>query len=102
MQISEYIKKQPLVGLALAVAGGLVMAHLALKIMNYVYEEYIERDLQEAIVYTLIVAIVGFLLYRYGKRIGSILNRNLGAIVCTGLAIWAISVFVIIMARYSH
>ena len=41
----EKLKQYPLVGLALAVAGGIVLAHFALQLCNYVYYNFIEDNL---------------------------------------------------------
>lgn len=60
MQIKEYMKKQPLFGLMLAVAGGLVLAHFAIKMLDAAYEQA-ERNPDEAVVFACAVAGAAFI-----------------------------------------
>jgi len=71
----EKLKKQPLIGLALAVAAGLVVAHLTIRLGDYFWENYFAEFIDQNgwVLFGLTVAAVGiFFLVRWLRQKGKL------------------------------
>ncbi len=64
----EFLKKQPFVGLALAIAAGYVLAHFAVKTADYFYDNVLDSSPVSALFLVAFMVFVALLTYRYGSR----------------------------------
>lgn len=90
----NYLKKQPLFGLVLAVAAGILLAHFALKGLNFVYETYVEPDPLASLAGIAAIAVPVVLIYRFRSPLGEFIGGHKWKLATAAILISAASLFV--------